>query len=133
MLKRCLLGLLLPILFIGASISWSLPAYATSSPALLAGLDTTANNQFKASVDEVGGSEASGLPATIKNTINILLYVAGVIAVIIIVIGGIRFVTSEGDANSANKAKNSVVFAAVGLVLAVIAYAIVNLVLSNLT
>ena len=133
MLKRYFLILILPILFVSADLVYSTSAYAVNPPSLLAGLDTTANNQFKASVDEVGGSEASGLPATIKNTINILLYVAGVIAVIIIVIGGIRFVTSEGDANSANKAKNSVVFAAVGLVLAVIAYAIVNLVLSNLT
>lgn len=132
MRKRYFLFLLLPILFVSASLVYSTSAHAVDSLSLLAGLDTTANNQFKASVDEVGGSDASGLPETIKNTINILLYVAGVIAVIIIVIGGIRFVTSEGDANSANKAKNSVVYAAVGLVVAVIAYAIVNLVLSNL-
>lgn len=96
-------------------------------------IDSGANNKFKESVNKVGGSEASSLPATVTSVINILLFVAGLIAVIIIVVGGLRFVTSEGDAASANKAKNSVVYALVGLVLAVLAYAIVNFVLNGLT
>ncbi len=103
------------------------------APAPVSAIDSGANDKFKESVNKVGGSEASLLPATVTSVINILLFVAGLIAVIIIVVGGLRFVTSEGDAASANKAKNSVVYALVGLVLAVLAYAIVNFVLNGLT
>lgn len=61
-----------------------------------------------------------------------MLYVVGIIAVIVIIVGGLRFVTSEGDAQAANRAKNSVAYACVGLVLAVLAYAIVNFVLGSI-
>lgn len=101
------------------------------SPTIVSAIDSNAKNDFQSSVNEVGGSEASGLPEVVVNTINIMLYVAGVIAVIIIVIGALRFVTSEGDAASANKAKNSIAYALVGLVLAALSYALVNFILSG--
>ena len=102
------------------------------SPITVSALDSNARNGFNSSVNNVGGSEASGLPEVVVSTINIMLYVAGVIAVIIIVIGALRFVTSEGDAAAANKAKNSIAYALVGLVLAALAYAIVNFILSGI-
>ncbi len=123
MIKRCVAGLGLLVLFL--SVGLALPATVNA-------IDGGAKKKFEKTVNSTGGSEATALPALIKNTINILLYVAGVIAVVIIVVGSLRFVTSEGDAQAANKAKNSVVYALVGLVLAVLAYAIVNFVLNGL-
>jgi type IV secretion system pilin len=102
------------------------------APATVAAIDSNAKEKFNSSVGGTGGSDATALPELIKNTINIMLYIAGVIAVVIIVVGSLRFVTSEGDAQAANKAKNSVVYALVGLVVAVLAYAIVNFVLNGL-
>ncbi len=125
-MKRSILACASLFLFVSAGMAGVVAAPVSA-------IDSDANTKFKESVNKVGGSEASSLPATVTNVINILLFVAGLIAVIIIVVGGLRFVTSEGDAASANKAKNSVVYALVGLVLAVLAYAIVNFVLNGLT
>lgn len=65
----------------------------------------------------------------IKTVVNILLFVLGAIAVIMIVIGGIRYTISGGDSGAITGAKNTILYAVVGLVVALLAYAIVNFVL----
>lgn len=67
----------------------------------------------------------------VQNVINLLLYVLGIIAVIMIIIGGIRFTTSDGDPAGVKTARNTIIYSVVGLVVAIMAYAIVNLVLSR--
>lgn len=67
----------------------------------------------------------------VQTVINILLYVLGIIAVIMIIIGGIRFTTSDGDPAGVKSARNTIIYAVVGLVVAIMAYAIVNLVLGR--
>jgi hypothetical protein len=116
------------LLFLLSGLAGLVPA-ATSN---VGAIDSHARTGFDGSVTEVGGSEASSMPEVVKSAINILLYVAGVIAVIIIVVGGLRFVTSEGDAQAANKAKNAVIYALTGLVVAVLAYALVNFILDKI-
>lgn len=66
-----------------------------------------------------------------KQIINILLYVLGSIAVLMIVIGGIRYVVSGGDQKAVTDAKNTILYAVIGLVVALMAYAIVNFVVLN--
>ncbi len=82
-------------------------------------------------VGDVGGDGDTGmsLEEGIKNIVNVLLFVLGAIAVIMIIIGGIRYATSNGDANATKGAKDTVLYAVVGLVVAILAYAIVNFVL----
>lgn len=72
------------------------------------------------------------LSAFIQRIVNILLFVIGAAAVLMIVIGGIRYVTSNGDSASTKSAKDTILYAVIGLVVAVMAYAIVNFVMSNL-
>lgn len=67
----------------------------------------------------------------IKSVVNILLYVVGAVSVIMIVVGGLRYVTSAGDSNGVSGAKDTIIYAVVGLVVASMAYAIVNFVLNN--
>jgi hypothetical protein len=62
----------------------------------------------------------------ITTVINVLLFIIGIISVIMIIIGGIMYSTSAGDAGTVTKAKNTVLFAVVGLVIAFLAFAIVN-------
>lgn len=64
--------------------------------------------------------------------INMLIFLTGAIAVVMIVIGGIRYTTSAGDSSQVNSAKNTILYSVVGLVIAASAYGIVNFVLSNL-
>lgn len=66
-----------------------------------------------------------------KTIINTLLYVLGIIAVIMIVVGGIRYTTSAGDASRIKAAKDTIMYSVVGLVVALLAFAIVNFVLGR--
>lgn len=79
------------------------------------------------------GSQPTGAKADIvpliKQVGNILLFIVGAASVIIIIIGGLRYVTSAGDSNAVNGAKNTILYAVVGLVVASMAYAIVNFII----
>ena len=57
---------------------------------------------------------------------NVLLFVIGAVAVIMIVVGGLRYVISGGDAKQVEAAKNTILYAIIGIVIAILAYAIIN-------
>lgn len=88
------------------------------------------------------GAEAArcdGCPADLfgdtgvfKQVTNTILYIVGIIAVIMLIIGGIRYVVSGGDSKKVTDAKNTVLYAIIGLVIAFLAFAIVNFVISAL-
>jgi TRAP-type C4-dicarboxylate transport system permease small subunit len=67
-------------------------------------------------------------PDMVKDIINTMLFVLGIIAVIMIIIGGIRYVVSAGDSSAITAAKNTILYAVIGLVVAILAFAIVNFV-----
>ncbi len=71
------------------------------------------------------------LMTTVTNIINIVVGIVGIICVAVIVIGAIYFVVSLGDAAKINRAKNAVLYGIVGLILASLAFVIVNFVLST--
>lgn len=71
----------------------------------------------------------TGIFKTITNTV---LYIVGVIAVIMLIIGGIKYVISGGDAKKVTDAKNTVLYAIIGLIIAFLAFAIVNFVITSL-
>jgi len=76
-----------------------------------------------------GTNVPTNLDAQIQNITNFLLMAIGVIAVIMIIIGGIRYAVSGGDENGTRAAKDTILFAVIGLVIALLAYAIVSFVL----
>ena len=81
-----------------------------------------------------GVDQASDLFGTggIFTTItNVLLFLIGAISVIMIVVGGLRYVVSGGDASKVSGAKNTILYAVVGLIVALLAFAIVNFVISS--
>ena len=71
------------------------------------------------------------LQVVAKNVLNILFMLIGSLSVIVIIVGGIMYVTSGGDQGAVTSAKNTILYAVVGLVVAILAYAIVNYVLSQ--
>ena len=82
-------------------------------------------------VNDVGGTENTvSLKDRIKTITNILLFVLGAIAVIMIIIGGIRYATSNGDSSQTKAAKDTILYAVIGLVVAIVAYAIVQFILT---
>ena len=68
---------------------------------------------------------------TITNIVNMLLYLLGAIAVIAIIAGGIRYTTANGDASQTKLAKDTILYAVVGLIVAIMAWGIVNFVVSR--
>lgn len=67
----------------------------------------------------------------IQQVINLLLFIIGTVAVIMIVIGGIKYTTSNGDSNRVTSAKNTVLYSVIGLAVAILASVIVNTVLDQ--
>ncbi len=72
------------------------------------------------------------LNGILGTVINVIIGVVGFLAVIIMILGGINFITSQGDAAKVTKAKNTILYGVVGLIVAMLAFAIVNFVLKNL-
>ena len=77
-------------------------------------------------------SDLFGDSGVFKQVTNTILYIVGIIAVIMLIIGGIRYVISGGDAKKVTDAKNTVLYAIIGLIISFLAFAIVNFVISAL-
>jgi len=78
---------------------------------------------------EVCKSKGDSATELIGTLVNVLLFVVGAIATVMIIVAGIFYVISSGDAGKVAKAKNTLTYSIVGLVVAFLAYAIINWVL----
>lgn len=90
--------------------------------------------------DGVNASKGTGVTGTLFGEgsiftiiVNILLFIIGAISVIMLIIGGIKYTVSNGDSSQVTSAKNTILYAIVGLVIAFLAFAAVNWVLGSLT
>ena len=72
-----------------------------------------------------------GIGGTFQTVTNVLLFIIGAIAVIMIIIGGLRYVISGGNSEQVNAAKNTILYAIVGIVIAILAYAIIQFVINT--
>lgn len=79
----------------------------------------------------VEGDPGTRLTGLIKTIINIISVVVGVVAVIMIVIGGLKYITSGGDSSNVSSAKNTILYAIIGLVIVALAQFIVRFVLER--
>jgi len=89
-------------------------------------------------MDGVNAAQGTGVPTTlftdsgiITKIINTMLFIAGALAVIMIIFGGLRYVTSGGNSSNVTAAKNTVLYAIVGLIVAFLAFAAINFVLGT--
>ena len=112
------------------------PAYAdnTSNTTSTGSGCSSAKECISSGVNSVGNTGGSAdIGAIIKTVVNVLLFVLGAISVIMIVVGGFKYVTSQGESSSLSSAKNTILYSVVGLVIAICAYGIVNFVLTQFT
>lgn len=72
-----------------------------------------------------------GSNGVFKTITNVLLFIIGAVSVIMLIIGGIRYVVSGGDSSAVTGAKNTILYAVVGIVVAILAYALVNFVITS--
>ena len=80
-----------------------------------------------------GSDPGNTLDITIANVINIISLVVGVVAVIMIIVGGFRYITSGGNQERVKSAKNTIIYALIGLVIVALAQIIVKFVLTQAT
>lgn len=81
---------------------------------------------------EALGCEMDGTaPKVMENIINGVIAVIGIVAVIVIVVGGQRFIVSQGDPGKITAARGMIIYGVVGLIVALLAFAVVNFILSN--
>ena len=78
-----------------------------------------------------GNTSSTPLVDQIKVITNTMLFAIGVVAVIMLIIGGFRYVFSGGNQQSVTGAKDTILYAVIGIVVALLAYAIVNFVLGQ--
>lgn len=82
-------------------------------------------------LDAIKDGKEDDLMGTIQTAINVVLSVVGVVAVVVLIVGGISFITSQGDAGKVTKARNTILYGVVGLIVALLSFAIVNFVLKG--
>lgn len=78
-------------------------------------------------------ADSKKIDDTISTIINIVSIVVGLVAVIMIIIGGFKYITSNGDSGAVSSAKNTILYAIVGLVVVALAQIIVRFVVGRLT
>jgi len=126
-IKQSLLALFaVPALALGAVGVFTAPAYAADCAAtngIVGSQDCAKPNNTP---DNLGGDGG-----VFKTIANVLLFIIGAIAVIMLIIGGIRYVISQGDSSAVTSAKNTILYAVIGIIVAILAYAIVNFVIGS--
>ena len=101
------------------------------APAASAEGNLTLNSGVDSAQGEGVGQVSTDPESLVKKFVNIFLFAVGALSVIMLIWGGIRYTTSAGDSNKVQAAKNTVLYAIVGLVIAILAYAIVNMVIDK--
>lgn len=79
--------------------------------------------------DDTTGTD--GLESLLVKIVNIISAIVGVVAVIMIIFGGFKYITSGGDSNNVSGAKNTIIYAIIGLVIVALAQLIVHFVLNQ--
>lgn len=80
-------------------------------------------------VAELTQGNSRNLQESVTIIINSVIGVLGIVAVIVIIIGGINYMTSSGDAGKVKKAKDTILYGVIGLIVCVLAFAIANFVI----
>lgn len=108
---------------------------ANAQEALQCGASGAAGQELtkKDNIADISAESGSKLTNTIKRLLNILSAIVGIVAVVMILIGGFRYVTSGGKQENVTAAKNTIMYALIGLVIVAFAQVIVHFVLREAT
>jgi hypothetical protein len=130
LLTMCLMAA--PLSATAVSPPVSVAAYSTFSGCDAKADPQTANatacTDQNPSTDPISGSGGILLHAT-----QIISYIAGAAAIILLILGGIRYITSGGDASNVKSAKDTVLYALIGIAIVVIAQTLIAFVLDKLS
>ncbi len=119
-------------------LSLGLAAFAFAVTALLVPV-VPANAQSSVQ-NGINSAKGDGVPdqlfgdgSIFTTIVNVMLFIIGAICVIMLIFGGIRYTTSAGNSANVTAAKNTIMYAIIGLIIAFLAFAVVNWVLVAIT
>jgi len=121
------------LLVLAGALALALGGPLTASPPASAASKDAACNGFNEVLGDNCGSGAGSeeINNTVVDVINILSFVVGMISVIMIIIAGIKYVTASGDPGSLKSARNTVIYALVGILIVALAQTIVRFVVAK--
>jgi hypothetical protein len=131
-IKKSLQAVLI-VPFLAFGVSLAVPALQPAT-AFAAGDCTTLSISNGADCAQATTGQPTNLfgPGGIFTKItDVLLFIIGAISVIMLIIGGIRYVVSGGDSSAVTGAKNTILYAVIGIVVALLAYALVHFVITS--
>ncbi|MEX2006682.1 MAG: pilin [Candidatus Saccharimonadales bacterium] len=112
------------------------------APALVAAVDCNATNlttqqAIQCGTQGAGGGDPSEATTSVNSTIagivNILTVIVGIVAVVMIIVAGFRYITSGGASDKVKSAKDTLIYAIIGLIVVVLAQVIARFVLTETT
>jgi hypothetical protein len=138
MIKKLKLSLLSFVSLFGfmAPLAVATTAYAQiTQPSVNGSLCKGANGDFTGTPSTTGcdGTAETSANKLVTTIINIISVVVGVVAVIMIIVAGFRYITSGGKQESVTGAKNTILYAVIGLVIVALAQVVVHFVLAKTT
>ena len=122
-----------PALALGFTVAAAPVSYA-AEPAFNQGItDGAGNAQGKDQATCLFGNEDESCQGNgiFKTVTNVLLFIIGAVSVIMLIIGGIRYTVSAGDSSAVTAAKNTIMYAIIGIIVAILAFAVVNFVITS--
>ncbi|MCQ2570875.1 MAG: pilin [Candidatus Saccharibacteria bacterium] len=110
---------------------------AAAAVTLFAGRVMAASSSYNPAQEGANTAKGAGMPSELVGAdgvftkiTNTVLYAVGIISVIMLIYGGLRYVISGGDSKKVTDAKNTIMYAIIGLIISILAYAIVNFVIN---
>ncbi len=119
------------MLLVGTVLPISQPTLAFASTGCPS--NTTSRGQVLEGVGQSGstGCNDSGVSKTLSVVVGVLSVVVGAVAIIMIIVGGFKYITSSGDANKIKNAKDTLLYALIGVAIAALAQLLVHFVLNQ--
>ena len=125
-LKSILIStLMVAVMVFGVSI-----IYQTGNTEIAGAVNSEITSGMNAT--SAGTSTPTDANVVIKNVTNIMFFIICAVSVIMLIYGGIRYTTSGGNANNVTAAKNTIMYSIVGLIIAILAFAVVNFVVKQM-
>lgn len=80
----------------------------------------------------VCANSSESVDPVIKTVIRYLLIISGIVSVVMVIIGGLKYSTSNGDSSKLSSAKNTILYAIIGVIISALAYGIVDYVFRSI-
>lgn len=126
-MKKLYLGLI--SIFAVGMMATAMAAPSVGAVDLLKGCSGVKDNSGVCSERKNG---TKGVTNTVRNGINAAIYVLAIICVLMVILAGFLYTASTGDASRIQTAKNTLMYAIIGLVVAILSFAIVNFVIKKI-